>query len=183
TTLPDVPVGASGDSAASDQGQQPRLDSAEPKSRGGDHPEIKTVSYTEILSSWTPEQAASSERAGMSDGPATRGGSSGEATDQDLIDGSIDEFKTNVMHPVELTDPHNARRNSFQRGSLPVSRPISLFGEGVVPWGGLGAPDPAVGQDPATASGEARNSNDNLVVTAHGFADVRTQPVEAFDPT
>src|SRR5262249_7166139 len=24
---------------------------------------------------------------------------------------------------------------------------------------------------------------DNLVVTAHGFADVRTQPVEAFDPT
>src|SRR5262249_58223176 len=134
TTLPDVPVGASGDSAASDQGQQPRLDCAEPKSRGGDHPEIKTVSYTEILSSWTPEQAASSERAGMSDGPATRGGSSGESTDQDLIDGSIDEFKTNVMHPVELTDADNAPTESLPTGSLPGSRPTSLCGASAPPF-------------------------------------------------
>src|SRR5215471_18345028 len=72
TTLPDVPVVASGGSANSLQGPEEKPGGVEAESHGDEQPEVTTVSYTEILSSWTPEQAASSERAAMSGRPASQ---------------------------------------------------------------------------------------------------------------
>jgi formylglycine-generating enzyme required for sulfatase activity len=193
-------VAGSQDSAGGARQPQGHFDTGEPKATGAGA-EASTVSYTEILSSWTPAEAASEHHSQPSDAAAPTGRSStGEQTGDGRFDSSqnevksseirsdevkgdeliVDELKTTAMPALDLSAGDLLPTESLPTGPLPGSRPTSVFGPKDLPVEALGAPVSI--QDHAQGAGQAPVADDNWVVTSHEFAQAQNRQNPPVDP-
>jgi formylglycine-generating enzyme required for sulfatase activity len=192
--LPDAPIAASHDSGAGGGQPQHHLDTGEPKTSGAGA-EASTVSYTEILSSWTPAEAAlehhpqvldaASQPSRSSTGEQT--GRGFDSTRDEIKSAEIkgdesmgDELKTNVMPALDLSAADLLPTESLPTGPLPGSRPTSVFDPKDLQLEALGAP-PSV-QDHVQGASQDSAADDNWIVTSHEFAQAQNQQNQPSDP-
>ncbi|HKF58641.1 MAG TPA: SUMF1/EgtB/PvdO family nonheme iron enzyme [Blastocatellia bacterium] len=205
-TLPDAPLAASQESASGGAQPQHHVDTGQSKAPDAGAG-ISTVSYTEILSSWTPAEAAA-EHPPLTGGAAPSGPSraDGQAGERGLAAGQVhanhpdiktdefkaDELKTNAMPALDLSAADLLPTEALPTGPLPGARSTSVFEPNDLPVDALRAPAPAPeaggdqdyhpeGHTPAQADfsgvSDAFAADDNWVVTSHEFAESHDVPV------
>jgi formylglycine-generating enzyme required for sulfatase activity len=184
-TLPDAPPPSpsSQDASGAVNQQQVQVEHGEPKSGGFTEAETTTVSYTEILGSWTPAQDERPDQPQVMSGAASNGADSGaDAANQGPVDQAVDLLKTNVMPAVDETQADLQPTESLPTGSLPGSRPTSIFEAGDLPFEAGTAREATVPQGPIPSTGERAGKQEDWVVTARQVPEAQTTPVEPGTP-